>query len=73
MLDTISPPAKQAAKLDAQTYTVDQLAAAAQCSPRHLWRQIDLGRVPGVLRIGRLVRISRTIADAWLAGQPHSH
>jgi excisionase family DNA binding protein len=62
MTDTIVPPA-----LDAATYTVAQLAAALQCSPRHVWRLIDAGRVPGVLRVGRLVRISRAVADAWIA------
>jgi excisionase family DNA binding protein len=48
------------------TYTVEQFAAALQCSPRHIWRQIDLGTVPGVLRIGRLVRIARSVADEWI-------
>jgi excisionase family DNA binding protein len=62
MPDTIVPP-----ELDVATYTVAQLAAALQCSERHLWRQIDLGRVPGVLRVGRLVRIARAVADAWIA------
>jgi excisionase family DNA binding protein len=70
MPDAIVPPTSAAAaKLDAATYTVEQLAAALQCSPRHLWRLIDLGRVPGVLRVGRLVRIARAVADAWIAGQ----
>jgi excisionase family DNA binding protein len=63
MPDTIFPPT-----LGTATYTVAQLAAALQCSPRHLWRLIDLGRVPGVLRVGRLVRIARAVADAWIAG-----
>jgi excisionase family DNA binding protein len=49
------------------TYTVADLARLLQCSTRHVWRLIDLGRVPGVLRLGRLVRISKPIADAWLA------
>ena len=58
-----------AAKLGSATYTVEQLAAALQCSPRHVWRLIDAGKIPGVLRVGRLVRVSRKIADAWLAGE----
>jgi excisionase family DNA binding protein len=52
--------------LEAATYTVADLAHLLQCSERHLWRQIDLGRVPGVLRVGRLVRFSRAAVDAWL-------
>jgi len=73
MSETIIPPALEAAaKLDKATYTVEQLATLLQCSERHIWRQIDMGAIPGVLRIGRLVRISRTIADAWIReGAPH--
>jgi excisionase family DNA binding protein len=69
---TVAPAQRAAAKPDAaETYTVAQLAAALQCSTRHLWRLIDLGRVPGVLRVGRLVRIARATADAWIAGNTH--
>jgi len=67
MADRIVPPALPAA-IEAATYTVEQLADLAQCSARHVWRLIDAGKIPGVLRIGRLVRISRKIADAWLSG-----
>jgi excisionase family DNA binding protein len=49
-------------------YTVRDLAARLQCSERHIWRLIDQGRVPGVLRIGRLVRLHGATVDAWLAG-----
>jgi excisionase family DNA binding protein len=69
MSDTLTTPAAGSqlpGGLDAATYTVEQLAAALQCSPRHVWRQIDLGAIPGVLRVGRLVRISRAIADSWI-------
>jgi excisionase family DNA binding protein len=48
-------------------YTVADLAARTQSSSRHIWRLIDLGLVPGVYRLGRLVRIHRQTADAWLA------
>lgn len=48
-------------------YTVPGLADRLQCSTRHLWRLIDAGRVPGVLRLGRLVRLHRPTIDAWLA------
>jgi excisionase family DNA binding protein len=49
-------------------YTVPDLATRTQSSERHIWRLIDLGLVPGVYRLGRLVRIHRATADAWLAG-----
>jgi excisionase family DNA binding protein len=72
MLNTMIPPALQAAaRLDAAsgTYTVADLARLLQCSERHVWRQIDLGAIPGKILFGRLVRFSRAVVDAWLAGQ----
>jgi excisionase family DNA binding protein len=56
--------------VESSTYTVQQLAALLQCSERHVWRLSDQNKVPGKLRIGRLVRFSRHQVDAWLAGQP---
>ena len=53
----------------ASTYTVDQVAMIAQCSARHVWRLIDKGEVPGVIRLGRLVRFSKSKIDDWLAGR----
>jgi excisionase family DNA binding protein len=50
----------------AATYTVPQLAALMQCSQRHVWRMLDLGQIPGVIRLGRLVRFSRKAVDQWL-------
>jgi excisionase family DNA binding protein len=49
------------------SYTVSDVAQLTQSSERHVWRQIDLGRIPGVFRLGRLVRISKPIFDQWLA------
>jgi excisionase family DNA binding protein len=48
-------------------YTIPELAKYKQCSERHLWRLIDAGRIPGVYRLGRLVRVHRATADAWFA------
>ncbi len=64
------PPPGQTAPIEVEpaTYTVEQFADWAQCSPRHIWRLIDLGKIPGVIRLGRLVRISRAVASSWLAG-----
>jgi excisionase family DNA binding protein len=65
-----SPPAHPAlAALESATYRVPDLARLLQCSERHVWRMLDLGRVPGVIRCGRLVRLSRKIVDDWLAGK----
>jgi excisionase family DNA binding protein len=56
------------AVIEPATYTVPDLARLLHCNQRHVWRQLDMGRIPGVIRCGRLVRLSRRIIDAWLAG-----
>ena len=56
------------AAVESGTYTVADLARLLHCSERHVWRQLDLGRIPGVIRCGRLVRLSRHLIDNWLAG-----
>jgi excisionase family DNA binding protein len=60
-------PDQTASALTERDYTVSDLAERTQCSARHIWRLIDAGKVPGVYRLGRLVRIHRATADAWLA------
>ena len=55
-------------ELDPATYTVPQAADRAGVSARTMWRRIDARTVPGVLRIGRSVRISRKLFDAWIDG-----
>jgi excisionase family DNA binding protein len=68
MADTqTSLPATPAQNLPERDYTVRDLAQSKQCSARHIWRLIDAGRIPGVYRLGRLVRIHRATADAWFA------
>jgi excisionase family DNA binding protein len=48
------------------TYTVAELARLIQASERHIWRLVDLGVIPGKLRLGRLVRFHKPTVDAWL-------
>jgi excisionase family DNA binding protein len=48
-------------------YTVHDLAQRLQCSDRHIWRMLDRKLIPGVIRIGRLVRLHRPTVDAWIA------
>lgn len=47
------------------TYTIREFSIAAGWSERHTWRHLD--RIPGVIRMGKTVRISKTIADKFLA------
>jgi excisionase family DNA binding protein len=55
--------------IEAATYTIPDFAQLLGCSERHVWRQIDLKKIPGVIRCGRLVRLSRRVIDAWLDGR----
>lgn len=52
--------------IESATYRVSEAATRAGVSERTLWRWIDARRVPGVLRQGRVVRISKKLFDAWL-------
>ena len=58
------PPADTPA---AQLLDVRAVAALLDCSPRHVYRLADAGRMPAPVRIGALVRWRRTDLDAWLA------
>lgn len=68
MTTSTEPVPDKKARLAAATYTVPQAADRAQISPRTMWRRIDLNEVPGVIRIGRSVRISKALFDAWIDG-----
>jgi excisionase family DNA binding protein len=47
---------------------VRSVAALLQCSPRHVYRLSDAGRMPPPLKLGALVRWRRQDLDNWLAG-----
>jgi len=47
---------------------VRAVAALLNCSPRHVYRLADAGRLPAPVRLGGLVRWRRADLDAWLAG-----
>jgi excisionase family DNA binding protein len=44
------------------------VAALLGCSPRHIYRLADAGRMPAPVRIGALVRWPRAAVEAWIAG-----
>lgn len=55
----------------AELLDVRGVAAFLNCSPRHVYRLSDAGRMPSPLRLGTLVRWSRkTVADWIAAGCP---
>jgi excisionase family DNA binding protein len=62
----VTPPPDQAtppALLDVQA-----VAHLLNCSPRHVYRLADAGKMPAPLKLGALVRWRRQDLDAWLAG-----
>ena len=55
---------------DAAVMKVDELAELIACGRRQTYEAIARGDVPGVIRIGRSIRVSRAAVDRWLAGEP---
>ena len=55
---------------DAAVIRVDDLAARLDIGRRAAYEAVARGDVPGVIRIGRSIRISRVAVDRWLAGEP---
>jgi excisionase family DNA binding protein len=50
---------------------VDAVAGLLACSPRHVYRLADMGRLPKPVKLGALVRWSRAAIEAWIsAGCP---
>jgi len=59
-----SPPADAPA---AALLDVRAVATLLNCSPRHVYRLADAGRLPSPVRIGALVRWRRAELLDWLA------
>lgn len=55
---------------DAAVIRVEDLAARLDIGRRAAYEAVARGDVPGVIRIGRSIRISRVAVDRWLAGEP---
>jgi excisionase family DNA binding protein len=51
----------------AEMLTVRAVAALLDCSPRHVYRLSDSGRMPKALKLGALVRWSRSAVLNWIA------
>ena len=51
----------------AELLTVEQVAAKLNCSPRHVYRLADAGRMPRPLKLGALCRWSRSVLESWIA------
>jgi excisionase family DNA binding protein len=46
---------------------VQAVAALCACSPRHVYRMADAGRMPAPVRLGNLVRWDLAAIERWIA------
>jgi len=72
--DFESPPARPGQtpdrrRTDPAVLTVDEAAALLRVDRKSVYESIRRGELPGVVRVGRAIRIGRTALLQWLAGQ----
>lgn len=56
----------QAKASSAQLLDVNAVAEMLGCSSRHVYRMADAGRIPAPVKLGSLVRWSRSRIEAWV-------
>lgn len=59
-----TPDASRA--VEAELFDVRAVASMLGCSPRHVYRLFDAGRLPRPVRLGSLVRWRRAELQAWI-------
>jgi excisionase family DNA binding protein len=66
-MSAVPSPAAPAVKL----FDVEAVAEMLGCSTRHVYRLSDAGRMPAPVKLGALVRWSKSAIEEWiLAGCP---
>ena len=58
---------RASSEYDAALLDVNQVASLLSCSARHVYRLADAGKMPRPVRLGALVRWSRTAVEDWIA------
>jgi len=56
-------------RTDPVVLTVDEAAALLRVDRKSIYESIRRGELPGVVRVGRVIRISRPALVQWLSGQ----
>lgn len=56
------------AEQSAMLVDVRSVAELLACSPRHVYRLADEGRMPSPLKLGALVRWRREEIESWISG-----
>lgn len=51
-----------------RTYTAAQAAAMVPMGINQFYEAVKRGDIPGVLHLGRSIRVSRRVFEAWLDG-----
>lgn len=49
-----------------EVLTVLELAKLLRCGRNTIYRMVELGQVPGTIRLGRALRFSRSAVRSWL-------
>lgn len=53
---------------------VEAVAAILHCSSKNVRRMVDADRIPGVIRLGRLLRFDMSVLSQWIQqGCPPAH
>lgn len=65
--DAVQARQYAAVQEDAALLDVTHVAALLGCSPRHVYRLSDAGRMPRPLKLGALVRWNRQSVLDWIA------
>jgi len=60
------PQEKTAAAESAKLLDVKAVATICDCSPRHVYRLADSGKMPSPIKLGALVRWSADSIHAWI-------
>jgi len=62
--------------LELSPYRTIDLAVLLNCTEQHIRNQVAKNKIPGVIRLGRMVRFNREVIDRWLvelqSGKPAS-
>lgn len=72
MPKTLNDPAERLAGRDSAPggpalLDVQRIARLLACSPRHVYRLTDAGKMPRPVKLGALVRWNRAVVEAWIA------
>ena len=65
--DGAAHAAEHAGEAMLKMLTTQDLADLLRCSPRTIYRLVDVGRIPSPCRLGSLVRWTSSAIEAWLA------